>query len=178
MSNEEESNAVLSLLEDMIAGRNEFFSNQTIRALPYSYRPSILARFMNNEALYIEFINRVYMNSIQTRAAATALITLTMPNMVGNFLDPVTVTPSLNQINRSLEDTAATTSSCAICQESISSGACRIRQCGHVYHRACIVTWFSTSVRCPVCRYDIRIEGPVGQTFSVEEETPSPPEDQ
>lgn len=178
MSSDEESNTIFSLLEDMIEGRNNFLSNSTIRAIPYSYRPGVLARFMNNEALYIEFINRVYMNSIQTRAAATALITLTMPNMVGNFMDPVSVTPSVNQINRSLQDCEATTSSCAICQESISSGACRIRQCGHVYHRACIVAWFSTSVRCPVCRYDIRIEGPASQTSSAGEETPSPREDQ
>jgi len=178
MSNEEESNAILSLLEDMINGRNSFLSNQTLRAVPFNYRPSVIARFMNNEALYIEFINRVYMNSIQTRAAATALITLTMPNMVGNFLDPVTVSPSTAQINRSLENTESTTSSCAICQESISSGACRIRQCGHVYHRACIVTWFSTSVRCPVCRYDIRVESPAGQTSSAGEQTPSPQGDQ
>ena len=178
MSNEEESNAVLSLLEDMINGRNNFLSNQTLRAVPFTYRPSLIARFMNNEALYIEFINRVYMNSIQTRAAATALITLTMPNMVGNFLDPVTIAPSTVQINRSLEDTESTTSSCAVCQESISSGACRIRQCGHVYHRACIVTWFSTSVRCPVCRYDIRTENRAGQTSSGGEQTPSPQGDQ
>jgi len=177
MADEEESNSILSLMEDMIQGRNSFLSSQTLRTIPFTYRPGVLARFMNNEALYIEFINRVYMNSIQTRAAATALITLTMPNMVGNFLDPVTVAPSVNQINRSLEDTNNTTSSCAICQESISSGACRIRQCGHVYHRACIVTWFSTSVRCPVCRYDIRTESPVNQTSSDGEQTPSQSED-
>ena len=178
MSNEEESNSVFSLLEDMIVGRNNFLSSPTLRAIPFTYRPSMIARYMNNEALYIEFINRVYMNSIQTRAAATALITLTMPNMVGNFLDPVTIAPSVAQINHSLENTESTTSSCAVCQDSISSGACRIRQCGHVYHRACIVTWFSTSVRCPVCRYDIRTESPANQTFSVGEETPSPQEDQ
>lgn len=178
MSNEEESNTILSMLEEMIEGRNNFLSTQTLRAIPFTYRPSMMARFMNNEALYIEFINRVYMNSIQTRAAATALITLTMPNMVGNFLDPVTVAPTTAQINRSLENTESTTSSCAVCQDAISSGACRIRQCGHVYHRACIVTWFSTSVHCPVCRYDIRSESPAAQTSSDGEQTPSPPTDQ
>jgi len=178
MTNEEESSTILSLMEHMIDGRNHFLSEQNIRTIPFSYRPSMLARYMNNEALYIEFMNRIYLNSIQMRDAATTLITLTMPNMVGNFLDPVTVAPTSAQINRSLENTDSTTSSCAVCQDTISSGACRIRQCGHVYHRACIVAWFSTSVHCPVCRYDIRSVNPASQTSSGGGQMPSQSSDQ
>jgi hypothetical protein len=41
----------------------------------------------------------------------------------------------------------------------------RLRVCQHSFHRACIQTWFRASVRCPVCRRDIR-EDPAAQTSS------------
>lgn len=169
---------VLSLLEDMIHGRNTFLSNDVIRALPFDHRPTIIARYMNNEASYMELINRVYTNNIQeARAAARTLITFTMP-MGGSFLDPVTVAPTRAQIDNSIEDFPNATSNCAICQEAISAGGCRIRQCGHVYHRACAVSWFSLSVRCPVCRYDIREANPAAQTSSGGAGMSSPASDQ
>lgn len=161
---------VLSLLEVMIHGRNEFLSNNTLRALPFVHRPTMVARYLNNEAIYMDLINRVYTNNIQdaqAHAAARTLIAFTMP-IGGTFLDPVTVAPTREQINRSIEEFSNATSNCAICQEVISTGGCRIRQCGHVYHRACAVNWFSVSVRCPVCRYDIREVNPVDQTSSAE----------
>ena len=179
MSNQEEASPdVLAIMEEMVAGRNEFFSNTTLRAIPFHLRSAIMTRYMNNELMYLEFMNRVYMNNIHTESAATALITLSMPNMASNFMDPVTVTPSQQQIHTSLENTENTTSSCAVCQEAISSGACRIRQCGHVYHRSCIVNWFSMSVRCPVCRYDIREGNHVTRTSSASEQTSSQQGDQ
>ena len=167
---------VLSLLEDMITGRNTFLSNDVIRALPFNHRPTLVARYLNNEASYMELINRVYSNNIQesqAHAAARTLIAFTMP-IGGSFLDPVTVAPTRAQIASSIEDFPNATSNCAICQEAISSGGCRIRQCGHVYHRACALSWFSMSVRCPVCRYDIREGNPVSQTSSAEAGMSSP----
>ena len=161
MANEDPN--VLSLVESMIYGRNQFLNSWTIRALPYEQRSTMIGRYMTNELVFLEFINRVYANDIQTQLAANALITFAMPN---NFLQPVNVTASNNQINSSLQDFPNTTSSCAICQDAISSGGCRIRQCGHVYHRPCIVNWLSMSVRCPVCRHDIREESQVVQTSS------------
>ncbi len=161
MANEDPN--VLSLIESMIYGRNQFLNSWNIRALPYEHRATMVSRYMTNELVYLEFINRVYVNDIQTQLAANALITFAMPN---NFLQPVNVTASPAQINTSLEDFPNTTSSCAICQDVISSGGCRIRQCGHVYHRPCIVNWLSMSVRCPVCRHDIREANQVVQTSS------------
>ena len=152
---------VLEMMEEMIMGRNNFFTDATLRTIPFHQRPLILARYMNTEALYLEFMNRVYLNNIQHRAAATALVTLTIPR---TFMDPITVTASPLQISQSLEEFPTTTSNCAICQDLISSGGCRIRQCGHVYHRACISNWFSMSVRCPVCRHDIREGNQAAQT--------------
>lgn len=166
---------VLSLIEDMIHGRNAFLTNNVIRALPFDHRPTVVARYLNNEASYMELINRIYINNTQEsqlRDAARTLIAFTMPS-AGTLLDPVTVAPSRAQIARSIEDFPNATSNCAICQEAISAGGCRIRQCGHVYHRACVVSWFSLSVRCPVCRYDIREENQANQTSSGEEEMSS-----
>jgi hypothetical protein len=154
---------VISMIESMIHGRNQFLNSWTMRALPYEQRSNMVSRYMTNELIFLEFINRVYVNDIQTQLAANALITFALPN---NFLQPVNITASHTQINNSLEDFPNATSSCAICQDVISSTGCRIRQCGHAYHRACIVNWLSMSVRCPVCRHDIREASPEVQTSS------------
>ena len=47
---------------------------------------------------------------------------------------------------------------CAICVEPIEVGnECRqINHCHHLFHKECIDTHFQTSVRCPLCRHDIR----------------------
>ena len=177
MSNDEEP-TILSLLEGIIIGRNEFLTEETFRVIPFNSRPTMIARYMTNESMLLEFLNRVYLNDTYARNAAATLITLTLPNNGSSFMEPVTVSPSVNQVNNSLEDFQNTNSSCAVCQEVISSGACRIRQCGHVYHRSCIVNWFSMSVRCPVCRHDIREESRANQTSAASEQTSSQERDQ
>ncbi len=173
---------VLEVLSNLIDGRNSFFSEGFIRALNFESRSALMSRFMVNELVYAEIINRIYMNTVQTRSAAIALINLTVPS-VGNtttFFDPVHVTASQAQINSSLEDVPNATGTCAICQDAISSGACRIRQCGHLYHRSCISNWFSMSVRCPVCRHDIREEAahPANQTSLAASQNSSQPTSQ
>ena len=132
---------------------------------------------MTNELVYLDMINRINTQQSLLQNAAATLITLTAP-VPNNFFNPVTVTASQAQINASLEPYQTSNSNCAVCQEAISSGGCRIRQCGHVYHRTCIETWLSMSVRCPVCRHDIREVSPAVQTSSVSEQTSSQQEDQ
>ena len=161
---------ILQIIHDHICGRNDFFSD--MRRIPYLSRPSILARYMQNEAMILEFMNRAYTLETQARLTATSLLTL-VANANPAFQDPVVVVPTQAQIHASLEPHPSTTANCAICQEQIETGACRIRQCGHVYHRSCIVNWFSMSVRCPVCRYDIREGDRVTQTSPAEDETSS-----
>ena len=42
---------------------------------------------------------------------------------------------------------------CVICLELISlQEKARIQNCGHVFHRNCILTWFLFNNSCPVCR--------------------------
>ena len=173
---------VMNILEGLVTSRNTFFQPSTLRSFTFDSRDSIATRFILNETAILEVANRVYSTHMNTRSVAAALLSLSIPALNnanrGSFMEPVTVAPSLHQINSSLEDSQNTTSSCAICQEAISSGACRIRQCGHVYHRPCIVSWFSMSVRCPVCRHDIREENQANQTSVASEQMSSQQEDQ
>ena len=164
---------LLELLEQMVEGRNEFFI-RTTQLTPSQSRPTVLTRFMMNEIIYLEMINRIYQNHLRSQLASTVL-TFTLPQ---NFLDPVAVTPTQANVTAALEDIESSTTNCAICQDAISSAGVRIRHCGHVFHRSCIVNWFGMSVRCPVCRHDIRQGGQAAQTQPAVEQTSSQQEDQ
>lgn len=142
---------LLDLIEGLIEGRNDFFV-RTMQLTPHQQRGQALSRFMLNEVCYLEVLNRIYQNHSRNQVTS-AVVTFSVPS---DFNDPVPVLPTQAQINSSLENIESTTSNCAICQDSISSGGCRIRQCNHVYHRSCISSWFAMNVRCPVCRHDIR----------------------
>ncbi len=92
-------------------------------------------------------------------------LTITFPVDLGN-LDNVVVAPTAGQIAQELVPLeTSSVQTCSICQDSIQGDGCQLRGCHHAYHRACIQVWFSTSVRCPVCRRDIR-EDPASQTSS------------
>lgn len=158
---------LFDIIESLIEGRNDFFV-RTMQLTPSQHRGHALSRFMLNEVCYLEVLNRLYQNHTRNQLAS-AVLTFTVPS---DFNDPVPVLPTQTQINSSLENIESSTSNCAICQESISSGGCRIRQCNHVYHRSCILSWFAMNVRCPVCRRDIREgsqDSQVSQTQSDEE---------
>ena len=164
---------LLELLEQMVEGRNMFFS-RVGGVGPHTSRPPIVSRYMMNEIIYLEMINRIYQSHLRNNLASTVL-RFTLP---ANFLDPVSIVPTQGQVTSSLQDVESSTTNCAICQDAISSGGARIRQCGHVFHRSCIVNWLGMSVRCPVCRHDIRQEGLGDQTRSASEQTSTPQGDQ
>ena len=156
---------ILDVLEKLAEARGEFLTNETIRSLNFPSRSTLVARFLNTESHMVELVNRIHATHVYG-TLRDALLTVTIPGgaIARNFSDPVAVTASTNQINAGLETITLATSPCAICQEVISSDGARIRSCQHEYHRACIVNWFSMSVRCPVCRHDIRETGQAGQT--------------
>ena len=162
---------ILDLLEELVHGRNVFF-DRTLRITGHESRGNVLSRFLLNEVCYIELINRIHQRS--NTGNRSAVVTFTIPN---NFSDPVLVTPTQNQVSSSLQEINSSSNNCAICQEVISSGGVKIRQCGHEFHRNCLTNWFALSVRCPVCRHDIR-EDRVIQTQPVLTQTSSQPEDQ
>ena len=154
------SRDILSLIEDMIEGRNYFLSNETIRSIPFHDRHSILSRYMANEFALVDLMARIH-NRQAVAEAATTLLTFTIP---AGFTDPVPVLATQAQITASLEDRLSMTGNCAVCQDAISGAGCQSRQCGHSFHRGCIVNWLSLSVRCPVCRHDIREASPPNGT--------------
>lgn len=170
---------IIDLLHEMMEARTEFLTNDTIRAINYPARTTLIGRFLNTEQLVLELVNRIHSTQIYGDLT-TALLTVTLPGgqLARNFSDPVPVTPSTNQINAGLESIETASSPCAVCQDPITSGGVRIRACRHEYHRSCISNWFSMSVRCPVCRYDIREAGQTGQTSAASSETIAPAGDQ
>lgn len=150
---------ILEVIESLVEGRNAFFV-RTMQLTPHQQRGAMASRYMLNEICFLEIINRIYQNQLRNQTTS-AVLTVSIP---AGFEDNVPVLPTQQQISSSLENITSTSSNCAICQDSISSGACKIRQCGHVYHRSCILSWFAMNVRCPVCRHDIRGEARESET--------------
>ena len=170
--NEMSDESILGILELMLQARNGFLNNDTIRALDFNTRGTLITRFMNNDIAMLEFLNRMYIINSQRHASPTAFITLNMPAAGnGSFMEPVVVTPTSQQIDNALENMTEGEGTCAVCQDAISTGGCRIRHCTHGFHRVCITNWFTMSVRCPVCRYDVRGGNQGGQTSPASSQT-------
>lgn len=166
--------AVFDILQSILACRRQFLDIRLQRLITSEQRVGLMNRYMLTDAAMMELANRVYNSHTRARnAAATLLATFTVPAGGSNFFDSVPVVPTNEQIQACLESVVAPpNTSCAICQELVSSDSVRIRQCGHFYHRSCVLNWFGISVRCPVCRHDVRQrESPVAQTSTAEEQT-------
>jgi len=77
-------------------------------------------------------------------------------------LTPVVVRPTASHIETATEripfDENMVHTSCPITQSPFQSSdrIMRIRHCGHCFMEEGLTAWFRQSVRCPVCRYDIR----------------------
>jgi len=86
------------------------------------------------------------------------------PLQEGNFMEPVPVCPSEEQIEnatssllyREIENPL--NHSCPISLESFRENdtVTMIKHCGHIFKPNEIQLWFQNTVRCPICRYDIR----------------------
>lgn len=165
---------LLNVVEGVIESQHNFLNPQTLRLIPYADRPSLVSRFLSLNAALTEMMIRTYTASVQARNTAAAILTYTLPTGGNSFFDAIPVVPTQNQMDDALVDEPNPTGNCAICQEQVSSSAVKIRQCGHVFHRTCISQWFRSSVRCPVCRQDIRERRPSAratQTPSASEQT-------
>ena len=89
------------------------------------------------------------------------LLRPSIPRVPRNFMEPVIVRPTQEQIVRAtrLGSPNDPTEVCAICQDTIEDNqpARLINYCEHWFHTNCIDVWFQQNVHCPVCRHDIRI---------------------
>ena len=89
----------------------------------------------------------------------TNIVNLLYPPTTPFTMEPVLVRPTQEQITNatSIVELSSNTEVCAICQETMVDGRIRkINHCRHTFHDSCISRHFNNSVRCPICRYDIR----------------------
>jgi len=88
---------ILELIESLLETRQVFLA-RTINQIPHPARSNAFSRYMMNEMFLIELMARIQRAERQqtTGTALTgAVVTLNIPT---NFLDPVTVTPTQQQI--------------------------------------------------------------------------------
>lgn len=57
------------------------------------------------------------------------------------------------------EELAAVDNVCIICREEMIAGAKKL-PCGHIFHAACLRSWFQRQQTCPTCRMDILRQTP------------------
>lgn len=56
---------------------------------------------------------------------------------------------------------------CCVCLGDFSAGEGVLHlPCSHMFHEACIRTWFKTSSKCPTCRYQLRVESSASPSSS------------
>jgi len=150
--------SVLDLIRELTQTDRAFFS--MIRFLDGNTRNHLVAAHMRNTSQAYALL-RLYLS----QSTRTESIVMNIPlnsildpsgNFMRNFLDPVPVVPTRDQIVAATENhVGVTEQTCAICQEGVTC-ATRIRACGHCFHSQCIHEWFSMNTRCPICRHDIR----------------------
>ena len=123
----------------------------TRRVNPNNVRPVTSNNVTDNGARINQLSNTDFFNQF-----------FNMFNTDLNNLTPVTVRPTHTQIanateiisiNENMDNTI-----CPILQTTFQDGdrISRIKQCGHCFIEEGLMVWFNQSVRCPVCRYDIR----------------------
>ena len=156
----------IEFLTEIVESRNLFIRRMNM--FSPQQRNVIATRFFSNETAILDLL-------IRYNTALTQPITVTFP--LDSFLNTnVTVRPSVQQVNNELQiynPSSENPQTCSVCQDTVLSGGVSLRGCSHVYHQVCIQTWFQSSVRCPICRRDIR-EGLPNQTHSASIQTPSP----
>ena len=107
--------------------------------------------------------------TINTNNISDIFLTALGNNINNLSFEPVAVYPSEQQINNACEDVSFNTisnpinSSCPINLERFTdnSTVTQILYCGHCYNPAALRRWFTSNVRCPICRYDIRNYNPL-----------------
>jgi hypothetical protein len=150
---------VLPLLRDIVHSETQFFNR--VMDLPDAVRNRVLAN-RNRQTLVMLDLIRTLAEPPSSRGVVTRgtrshfTIDLTQ-DLLNTFHDPVPVLPTAAQISAAVElaVTPPAGELCAICQENMATST-RLNHCRHYFHHNCITQWFGTSVRCPVCRNDIR----------------------
>jgi hypothetical protein len=145
---------ILDVLDQVLHTERIFY--QSARILQVGRRETIIDTHQRNTAVLLGLI-RSYM-AVESPMYSVRY-NVTVPNTLPpGWNDPVVVHPTADQILAATDTATPSDDSgnCAICQETLTSPATRIRHCGHSFHTTCISEWFTRSVHCPNCRHDIR----------------------
>jgi hypothetical protein len=149
---------VLDILNSHLQTERVLFSS--LRFLEGGTRNHVLAAHMRNSSALLGIL-RTY----QLQPATRMVINIPM-DLSGNWMDPVPVVPTREQIAAATEQHVGVDTTCSICQDSLTC-ATRIRACGHCFHGQCIQQWLSVNSRCPMCRHDLRT--PVATTTNAQD---------
>lgn len=146
---------ILTTLQELFQTNRAFFA--TYRFMDSTTRDAMMAFNMRNTAGTIALLRMLAATDEPPARRENIIMSIPITfDMSGNFLDPVIVRPTTEQIRAATQvDVPVANETCAICQDSVSV-ATRIRHCGHCFHANCIGEWFGMNPRCPVCRHDIR----------------------
>lgn len=152
--------ALLNTINEMTRSE-ESSIRQLIRALPNP--DSHVRDYINLRTRMYELVETLHQSTYQNEEEddeSEHLLPRIQINLPVNWEDPVAVVPTNQQIDHAILDISegSEAGTCAICQDTIEHrpDGCRLRNCGHRFHDTCIHQWFTRSVRCPVCRNDIR----------------------
>jgi len=145
---------ILDTLDALLQTERTFY--QSSRILQAGRRETIIDTHQRNTAVLLGII-RSYM-AVESPLYSVRY-NVTVPNTLPpGWNDPVVVHATPEQILAATETASPEDDSgnCAICQETLTTPATKIRHCGHSFHTTCISEWFTRSVHCPNCRHDIR----------------------
>ena len=145
--------AVINVIKELIEADIIFF--RLAVALPEPMR----TRVMGNRARMTQDVLSLMRLTLEPATLPQRFV-VHVPAESADWGEPVRVTPSVDQLAVALDhDVNTHDANCAVCQDTVAVGT-RLRDCGHVFHRACIMNWFEMSSRCPVCRHDVRVRMP------------------
>lgn len=149
---------ILDILHAQLQTERTLYSS--LRFLEGGTRNNVLAAHLRNTSALLSIL-RTY----QLQPATRMVINIPL-DVSGNWMDPVPVVPTQEQITAATEEHIAVDTTCSICQDSLTC-ATRIRACGHCFHGQCIQQWLSMNSRCPMCRHDLRT--PVSNTTNAQD---------
>lgn len=118
---------------------NDFEVNNSIINNMYSLRRTLELR-VNNEYL----INSINFEEFEQEEFKDVLVNLNESefNKLNNII---------------LDESTLKNKECCICLDKLSlSNQLIILKCNHIYHKNCIKNWFNHSIKCPICRYNVR----------------------
>lgn len=167
LSNEDEEDAAY---EDGYDGDDEFTQKRRREAAEALSHTAMSLDMDNDDLLF----NLLYFNKEKT----TDNNPISIDNIINNITTetialhsehntPYKIKPLSNEATSTLIDKYISTvqsdvpeSECLVCMEAMAKGddvICLSDSCGHSFHKACLLKWFTLQSHCPVCRKEVTL---------------------